>query len=137
MIPRRSFVAGVLTLIACKREKRCKQCGMRIDPASPWTAELLADDGAVTTFDTPRCAFQSWRRGSTPATSLRAQEYYDRRWARAEELRFVVGGDVLGPMGPDLVPVDPRRAMKFVQDHGADRAYAAVEITLSVLDAIK
>ena len=40
-------------------------------------------------------------------------------------------------MGPDLVPVDPARAPKFVQDHGTGRAYAVDEITLALLDAIK
>jgi hypothetical protein len=134
---RRSFVAGAVLLVACKKESRCKQCGMRIDPSSPWRTELVADDGTVTSFDTPRCAFTSWRRGATPAKTLRAQDYYERRWARAEELRFVVGGDVPGPMGPDLVPVEPARALKFVQDHGADRAYLADEITMAVLDSLK
>jgi copper chaperone NosL len=133
---RRSFVVGAILTAACKKESRCKHCGMRIDPSSPWRSELVAENGTVTSFDTPRCAFTSWRRGATPAKTLRAQDYYERRWAGAEELRFVVGGDVLGPMGPDLVPVERGRAMKFVQDHGADRAYAADEVTLALLDAM-
>ena len=45
------------------------------------------------------------------------------------EVRFVIGGDVVGPMGPDLVPVDPPRSSKFIQDHGADRALELEEIT--------
>jgi copper chaperone NosL len=137
MISRRGFVGGVLVMAACKSDRRCKHCGMRIDDASPWRTELVADDGTATTFDTPRCAFTSWRRGVTPAKMLRAQDYYERRWAPAEELRFVVGGDVLGPMGADLVPVAPARATKFVQDHGADRAYVVSEVTLAVLETLK
>ena len=41
----------------------------------------------------------------------------------------------MGPMGPDLVPVDPSRVTKFLRDHGADRAYRLDEITLEVLQA--
>ena len=38
---RRPFVAGlVLLACACKREERCKTCGMKIDRASVWTAEV-------------------------------------------------------------------------------------------------
>jgi hypothetical protein len=140
---RRDFMLAVgltaLTALAstsCKREARCKNCGMKIDPSSPWRAELIAADGAVTTFDTPRCALQSWRSGKTPAKSLRVQDYYDRQARDGSELRFVIGGDVVGPMGPDLVPVDAARVSKFIQDHAADRALRLEEITPEVLAAV-
>jgi hypothetical protein len=110
---------------------------MRIDPTSAWRAELLGADGSVTPFDTPRCALTSWRTGKSQAIALRVQEYYDRRPRPADELRFVIGGDVVGPMGPDLVPVDPARAAKFIQDHGADRALRLDEITPDVLNGLK
>ena len=130
---RRHAVLGVLVAAACKKEDRCKQCGMKIDPASAWTAELVLADGSTVRFDTPRCALVSWRSGKTAAVALRAQEYYERRWRDAAELRFVRGGDVLGPMGPDFVPVDPSRANKFIQDHGADAALTLGEITVELL----
>ena len=119
-----------------KQEARCKNCGMKIGPASQWRAELAAADGTTTAFDTPRCALQSWRSGKTTAKSLRVQDYYDRQLRDAGELRFVIGGDVVGPMGPDLVPVDPARASKFIQDHAADRALKLEEITPEVLGTI-
>jgi hypothetical protein len=122
---------------ACSKSgARCRHCGMRIDPTSAWHAELVGDDGKVTAFDTPRCALTSWRSGATPARSIRVQEYYDRKARDGSELRFVIGGDVLGPMGPDLVPVDPPRSSKFIQDHGADRALALDEITAPLLAGI-
>lgn len=139
---RRDFIGLVFgTLIggvACQSksksgEQRCKHCGMKVDPASAWRADLVAADGAVTSFDTPRCALTSWRSGKSQATTLRVQEYYERRWRNAEELRFIVGGDVVGPMGPDFVPVDPSQATKFIQDHGADRALRLDELTMDVL----
>ena len=50
----------------------------------------------------------------------------------------MVGGDVQGPMGPDLVPVDPARATKFVQDHSADRvSLALAEVTPAVISGLK
>jgi hypothetical protein len=66
---------------------------------------------------------------------MRVREYYDAKGPMrdASTLRFVVGGDVVGPMGPDLVPVEPSRVTKFIQDHGADRAYTVDEISPEVL----
>jgi hypothetical protein len=34
MMKRRAFVVGALLVAACKKEERCKNCGMKIDPAS-------------------------------------------------------------------------------------------------------
>jgi len=70
------------------------------------------------------------------ATTRPVREYYDAKgpMREAKDLRFVVGGDVTGPMGPDFVPVEPARVSKFIQDHGADRAYSLEEITAAVLD---
>ena len=139
---RRAFLVGLSLALAlnaaCKSsEERCKNCGMKIDPKSAWTARLVAPDGTLVSFDTPRCALTSWRSGKTQAKALRVQEYYDRVWRDAVEVRFVIGGDVLGPMGPDLVPVDGPRAAKFVQDHGADRALPIDQVTMEVLNTIK
>ena len=137
---RRAFVLGSLLLTvgaACKKEERCKNCGMKIDPASPWNADLVAADGATVRFDTPRCAFTYWRGGKMQAKDIRAQDYYDRKWRDGAELRFVAGGDVLGPMGPDLVPVDAPRAGKFLQDHTADRVVTVSEVTLELLNSLK
>ena len=138
---RRDFIltlAAVLALTtgaACKKEARCKHCGMKIDPTSAWRAELVGEDGKVTGFDTPRCALQAWRSGETPAKSIRVQEYYDRQTKDGADVRFVLGGDVVGPMGPDFVPVDPPRVSKFIQDHAAERALRLDEVTIQVLSA--
>lgn len=142
---RRSFVLAVASLVslaalgvgACKKEERCLNCGMKIDRASAWRTEIVTDSGDVVEFDSPRCAFTAWRGGKVRGKTLRAQEYYDRTFADGKDLRFVIGGDVSGPMGADLVPVSPPRALKFVQDHGADLALALGEVTPDVLAHLK
>lgn len=136
-----ALVAAPL-VVACNREgggpPRCKTCGMKLDPKSAWHAEL-ASGGQVVAFDTPKCAFTAWRSGKVKAESMRVREYYDAKGPLrdAAGLRFVVGGDVLGPMGADLVPVDPERAAQFVRDHGAAQAYAADEVTTEVLGKLR
>jgi nitrous oxide reductase accessory protein NosL len=136
MIRRRAFLASAfaLAVAACRRdgEKRCATCGMKMDPASPWRAELITAGGPVA-FDSPRCAFLAWRGGRVSATALRVQDFYDRAWKDGAEVRFVVGSDVVGPMGSDLVPVDPARVAKFLVDHRAPRALTVDEVTAAVL----
>ncbi len=139
---RRNLFAGALGVAllhlasGCTREARCKNCGMRVDPASAWKAELIGPGSLLVVFDTPRCALTFWRTGRQAAQALRVIEYYDRQPRDGAELRFVIGGDVLGPMGPDLVPVDAGRVSKFIQDHRADRALQLAEITSEVLAGV-
>lgn len=108
------LVSCLLLAAACKRESRCEHCGMKLSPASSWNAELVVGD-AVKRYDTPHCALTERLVVRRP---IRVQEFYGRKWRDGKDVRFVAGSDVLGPMGEDLVPVDPARAPKFVADHG-------------------
>jgi len=132
MISRRLFLSclAVLSLAACKKEERCANCGMKLDPSSGWRADLIVS-GAPRSYDTPRCAFTAWRSGAAQASGARVQDFYDRAWKDGAEVRFVVGSDVNGPMGADLVPVDAARATRFTKDHGG-RALALADVTLDV-----
>jgi copper chaperone NosL len=140
---RRSFLAGcgaAVVLGACKtgaRESRCKRCGMKIDRASAWRAEIVSADGSRVLFDAPRCALSVWTSSAPSGAYLEVQEYYDRTARRADSVRFAVGSDVLGPMGPDMVPVDPARIEKFAKDHAATRVLRLDEITSEVLASLK
>ena len=135
---RRLLVAFVvLCAIACRSgEERCALCGMPIDPSSSWRADLKVD-GASVHFDSPRCALRAWRSGRMNATTMRVIDYYDRRWREASEVLFVAGSDVNGPMGPDLVPVDPARAQKFAEDHSAGRPVPVDALTLDFVSQLR
>jgi hypothetical protein len=106
---------------------------MRIDPQSAWYAKI---DGEVRrSFDTPRCALSGWTRAPSK-TTLFVQDYYGRVWHSGDEVRFVVGSDVTGPMGADLVPVLPVQTAKFIGDHGG-HALAVGEVTEQVLRELR
>lgn len=135
MIGRRPCLVGLaaaLLVVACKSEPRCKTCGMKLDPQSTWRTELTGDAGTEA-YDTPRCAFTALRAGKTRATGVVAIEYYDRVKLPGSGLRFVAGSDVLGPMGPDLVPVSPDHVAKFLKDHGG-HPLAEDDVTPALLD---
>jgi hypothetical protein len=126
ILSRRTFL-GALALAACgKGGERCATCGMKIDPASPFRAQL-----GKRTFDSPRCALTAYRKQSG---ALRVQEFYSRTYVDGGDVRFVKGSDVLGPMGPDLLPVDPSRVDKFEHDHGGTRALALGEVDEAALE---
>jgi len=132
MMDRRTFVLLGFALAACKGSTpRCAHCGMKIDPASAFRAEVV--DGSTTrSFDTPRCALSEWVAGGKKGT-VRVQDYYDRAWHDGSDLRFVVGSDVIGPMGPEIVPVDAARVAKFKAYHVGAADYAQAQLTPELL----
>jgi NosL len=120
---RRAFFRALLCFacVACgkaRTEARCNQCGMKIEAKSSFAAELRSETGSRRRFDTPRCALEkSIAEGRRDA--LWVQTFYDVVWVRADDaLAFVKGSDVIGPMGPDFVPVEATHEAKFLGDHG-------------------
>jgi copper chaperone NosL len=148
-----TFAASAIALApACKRPApadRCERCGMKLEPSrASWSAELVTADGATHHYDTPRCALQARRDLGASGTKLRVHEYYgsssppslsspQAQMRDANDVVFVLGSDVDGPMGPDFVPVDPTKAKKFIADHAATRALPLTEITPRVLEELR
>jgi len=111
----RIILLAALWALGCGGGARCATCGMKVDPASPWVASVTLDTGERA-FDTPRCAIRAWRR-ARGATGARFREYYSQEMRSADGLRFVEGSDVVGPMGPDTVPVAAEHAARFAREH--------------------
>jgi nitrous oxide reductase accessory protein NosL len=56
-------------------------------------------------------------------------EYYTLKIHKASEVFFVVGSDVLGPMGHELIPVKGEDEVKiFRLGHGGDKVFRFDEI---------
>ncbi len=100
---------------------------MKIDPSSPWVSYLELE-GKELAFDTPRCAFTAWRRANRGTAGARFREYYSQQIESADELRFVAGSDVVGPMGPELVPVATATAAQFARDHNGAPPKSAADV---------
>jgi hypothetical protein len=142
-ISRRAAVFAGLSaiVVACKptgrtdEGDRCAFCGMKIDPASAWNSELSVA-GKTLRFDSPKCALSAWRQRNLVVESSRFQEFYTRVPTDAGQLVFARGGDVIGPMGADLVPLDPASAPRFLHDHGAKDTLKVADITAELLRTI-
>jgi len=137
LVTRRTILRqlAIASLLAgCRQGKdRCAYCGMRISPTSAWRADLELTDGTTRHFDTPSCGLRAWRSGRFNAKSIRVIEYYERVWRDGNEVLFVVGSDVTGPMGPEVVPINPKLAQKFADDHTSGRPLSLQMITLELL----
>lgn len=105
---------------------RCAVCGMMVSPFPQWTAALELSDGRVFYFDGPKDMFIAFFDLPAHLPGVTAEQvagvyvtdYYETRLRPATEVLFVVGSDVLGPMGEELVPVFGSAAAEtFRRDH--------------------
>jgi nitrous oxide reductase accessory protein NosL len=109
---------------------RCQVCGMFVAPFPTWLAVAELKDGRHFYFDGPKDLFifafdiPTYLPGGSRADVVRllVTEYYSAKLLPVEAVVFVVGSDVLGPMGQELVPVEgEEKARTFRRDHGGTK----------------
>jgi hypothetical protein len=130
-----AFFGAAFGATGCSKQKRCKTCGMVLDPANRFATELHPSAGGdAVIFDTPKCAFTALRQpGPLASAELFARGYYTQALLPAKALSFAQGSDVLGPMGIDFVPVEREHAARFAQEHNAKAMLEAETITAAVV----
>lgn len=127
----------------------CPVCGMFVAPYPYWIATVVWRDGKAVHFDGAKDFFKylfdlaRYEPGRQRAdiVSMGVTDYYSTERIEATGAWYVIGSDVLGPMGHELVPLDTEAdAKEFVADHKGKRIlrFADVGAALpSALDAGK
>lgn len=117
---------------------RCATCGMFVSQHPAWIASIVYADGSHRFFDGPKdlFTFRLQHPESIDAeVSIWVTDYYTTRPLPARDAVFVVGSDVLGPMGAELVPVaSAELADSFRADHGGDAPLAFDDIDAAVVE---
>lgn len=123
----------------------CPVCGMFVAPYPYWTATILYKDGQAVHFDGAKDFFKylfdmgKYATGRTrdDIRAMGVTDYYETRRIDAAEALFVIGSDVLGPMGHELVPLDTEAdASEFIADHKGVRSLRFSEVTKSLVEGL-
>ena len=112
------------------RDEKCPVCGMFVYKYPDWVAELRFTDGSREVFDGAKDLFRyradmrrfggTKTRGDVAAVTV--TDYYTLEPIDGKCALYVVGSDVYGPMGKELVPFARREdAEGFLRDHGGSR----------------
>jgi nitrous oxide reductase accessory protein NosL len=134
---RLAFVLAVALItsshVGAQERASCDWCGMYIDEENrAWHAGGRRPDGRPLRFDTPKCLFRyHHERGGVQSPWVTGYLTHEVRDAR--RMYFVLGTEVRGPMGRDLVPIEGRaRAERFMRDRGGDRVLSFDEVTRAI-----
>jgi copper chaperone NosL len=108
----------------------CPVCGMLVARYPAWIATVLYADGETDHFDGAKDLFKylfdlsryAPGRAADEIVAIGVTEYYGLGRIDAYSAWYVVGSDVLGPMGHELVPLmSEDDAREFLEDHAGVR----------------
>ena len=127
------------------KQDTCPVCGMFVAPYSEWIAQVVFDDDSAVFFDgskdmfkylLDRDKFAPGKRHLKIAATF-VTSYYEGEFIPAESAHFVIGSNVYGPMGSELVPHRTREeAEEFLRDHKGNKVIAFDEVTREILDTL-
>ncbi len=125
-------------IINAEDSVRCVRCGMIVTKNPMWEGRMQKPDEEVIVFCAPKCLLLT-----NPAdkdhgeAQLQLRDYYSTNFIDATKAWYVGGSDIMGPMGPDLIPfVDKKSAEEFMVEHHGKALYRYPELTLAKLKEI-
>ena len=126
-------------------ETRCPVCGMFVGKYQQWLTQIRMSDGATAAFDGVKDMaayyFSPQDFGATKGALVKdiaVLDYYTQTWTNGRLAFYVLGSDVLGPMGHELIPFSSREgAVNFQKDHGGSKILAFTEITAELIETLR
>ena len=127
-------------------DTRCSVCGMFVAKYPNWLARINYDDQEqVLFFDGVKDMMVFYftpEKFNGPARKkikeIMVKDYYSLQWLSAEDAFFVIGSDIYGPMGHELIPFATREAAEnFMKDHHGKEILTFGRITPDLIDSMR
>lgn len=117
---------------------KCPVCGMFVAKHSDFLAEILFKDGSCAFFDGTKDMFKYYfnlkkyqpSKNLSDIDSIYVTNYYNLTLIDGLPARYVLGSDIYGPMGRELIPFEKEAdAKEFMKDHKGKTILRFREIT--------
>lgn len=131
--------------VAIQKSDRCPVCGMFVYKYPKWVAQIVWKDGAAYFYDGAKDMFKHYfdpakfTPGKTVADvgDIYVTDYYAVELIEAKSAFYVIGSDVLGPMGHELLPFKDREsAQEFLEDHQGKSILRFDEVTPALIESL-
>ena len=124
---------------------KCPVCGMFVGKYTEWVAQVRLSDGSAAAFDGIKDMmayyFAPESFGAAKGAVVRditVKDYYYQTWSDGRKALYVLGSDVHGPMGHELVPFSSRDgAENFFEDHRGEKLLGFGEITPELVESLR
>jgi copper chaperone NosL len=131
--------------VTIKKTDRCPVCGMFVYKYPKWVAQIIFKDGSYYFYDGAKDMFKhifdtmKYTPGKTAENikDIYVTDYYEVELIDAKSAFFVIGSDVLGPMGHELLPFkDQESAQEFLEDHKGKSIIRFQDVTPAVIESL-
>ena len=121
---------------------KCPVCGMFVTKYPDFAAQILFRDGSVVHFDGAKDMFKYYLqlpryapgKNTAEISAAFVTNYYDLTMTDGRTAFYVIGSDVYGPMGRELIPFARKPdAVEFIKDHKGNSIISFRDVSLSTL----
>ncbi|MGD9899242.1 MAG: nitrous oxide reductase accessory protein NosL [Calditrichaceae bacterium] len=151
------FVAGIILMVtACSKKEEpkiqslskeavaethhCANCGMITNEYPVWEKTMVSADHGTEYFDSAKCMFMvilDSAKAPGQISEIITKDFITSNELDARDAYYVMGSDVMGPMGKDLVSFGSRNAAQtFVSEHGGDEVLEFSDINMAVIQKL-
>ena len=132
--------------VSLPKDAKCPVCGMFVAKFPDWNASIVYKDGTKIYFDGPKDLFKYYlnpkkynpARKRADIAFLGVKDYYSLAVIDGRKAYFVLGSNVNGPMGKELIPFAKKGdAAGFQMDHQGRRPIRFDEITPELLKTLE
>lgn len=122
------------------KDAKCQVCGMFVSKYTNWVSTIKTPKETFY-FDGPKDMFKFYFEPAKYAKdvalndiAINVTDYYTLEQINAKSAFFVVGSNVMGPMGNEFIPFkDENSAKEFLKDHQGKNIFKFDEITLDMI----
>lgn len=116
----------------------CPVCGMLVSKYPNWVATIVYRDGHAHHFDGAKDMFKFWfdppkyavGHSRETMAAIWVTDFYNLQPVEAKKAFYVIGSDVLGPMGHEFVPLATKEdADDFLKEHKGKRILRFDEVS--------
>lgn len=123
---------------------KCAVCGMFVAKYPGWIAEIIFKDGSAVFFDGPKDLFTCYfnikkyvpQKSREEIAAMYVTSYYSGALIDAATAFYVLGSDITGPMGKELIPcAGLAEAGEFMKDHKGEKILAFKQLSPRLFEA--
>jgi copper chaperone NosL len=124
---------------------KCPVCGMFVYKYPDFVAQIVFKDGSAVFFDGAKDMFKYYldmqkfdpKRRQVYIGSVYVTDYYSLALVDGSKALYVVGSDVYGPMGRELIPFQKEpEAKDFLKDHKGRSLLRFQDVNASILKGL-
>jgi len=137
-----SAASGPVTVA---KEDKCPVCGMFVAKYPDFVAQIVFTDGSYAVFDGAKDMFKYFLhlkkynpgKNTSDITSVYVTDYYSLTLIDGRTASYVIGSDVFGPMGRELIPLAQEQdARSFMKDHTGKQVLRFEAVTPELLQGL-